>query len=265
MDKHHVLTAFDEQMRRDARPDGPGALVERVGDVVRQVDAEGGWNGVVWSDLDRQTATPAIIEQVRHFTALGREFEWKLYAHDQPVDLGGRLLAAGFLPEPEEALMVAPVRDLATDVRLPEGISLRLVTDTAGVDLVADVHEQAFGTGPSRIRRRLLAQLAGGPDRVVAVVAMAGDLPVCAARMELHQGTEFASLWGGGTVPAWRGRGIYRSLIAFRAGIADERGYHYLQVDASDQSRPILQRLGFVLLSSTTPYLYQLEPKRYPQ
>ncbi len=54
----------------------------------------------------------------------------------------------------------------------------------------------------------------------------------------------------------WRGRGLYRALIAFRARIAAERGYRYLQVDASDQSRPILERLGFVALTTTTPYVY---------
>ena len=35
-----------------------------------------------------------------------------------------------------------------------------------------------------------------------------------------------------------------------RARIAAERGYRYLQVDASDESRPILRRLGFVALST---------------
>jgi GNAT superfamily N-acetyltransferase len=125
------------------------------------------------------------------------------------------------------------------------------------VDLAADVHEQAFGTSVVRLRHRLLSQLAGKPETFSMVVAMAGDLPVCAARMELHPGTDFAGLWGGGTVPAWRGRGIYRALVAHRARMAAALGYRYLQVDASSESRPILQRLGFAALSTTTPHVYQ--------
>jgi GNAT superfamily N-acetyltransferase len=156
--------------------------------------------------------------------------------------------------------MVAGIHDLPSGVDLPKGVRLRPVTDPAGVDLVADVHERAFGTSGARLREQLLAQLAQTPDTVVMTVAMAGDLPVCAARMELHPGTEFASLWGGGTLPAWRGRGIYRALIAHRARIAAESGYRFLQVDASSQSRPILQRLGFVPLSTTTPYVYEQRP-----
>ena len=86
---------------------------------------------------------------------------------------------------------------------------------------------------------------------------MAGDAPVCGARMELRPGTDFAGLWGGGTDPRWRGKGIYRATVAHRARIAAERGYRYLQVDASDDSRPILDRLGFSTLCTTTPYVYR--------
>jgi GNAT superfamily N-acetyltransferase len=77
---------------------------------------------------------------------------------------------------------------------------------------------------------------------------------VCAARVELPAGTEFAGLWGGGTLPAWRGQGIYRALIAYRAGLAARRGYRYLNVDASPDSEPILRRLGFRCLARSTPY-----------
>ena len=257
-DSQGLLAEFDRRMRQEARPDGPGAVVERVGGVVRQSSAGGSWNAVLWSDLDEAGADAAIAEQVAHYTALGQDFEWKLYAHDRPADLGARLLAAGFTAEPQEALMIAPVAEQPTVVVLPEGVELRPVTGAAEVELLAQVHDSAFGEGRERIRERLLHQLAESPDTVSAVLAMAGEQPVCAARMELYPGTGFAGLWGGGTVAEWRGRGIYRALVAHRARIAAEAGYRYLQVDASDDSRPILARLGFVRVGSTTPYHYQV-------
>ncbi|GAA5021027.1 GNAT family N-acetyltransferase [Actinopolymorpha pittospori] len=257
VDSGVVLACFDQQMRRDAPPDGPGARVERADDVVRQVGGDAGWNGVLWSELDADTADAAIAAQVRHFRELGQEFEWKLYSHDRPVDLAERLRRAGFAAEPPETLMVAEVAALTTEVELPDGVDLRLITDPEAVDLVVDVHEQAFGEDGSRFRDSIRAQLAEQPDRVAVVLAVAGDVPVCAARMEMPPGTDFASLWGGGTLPTWRGRGIYRATVALRARIAAERGYRYLQVDASDQSQPILGRLGFVALSTTTPYVYE--------
>ncbi|MEU8945987.1 GNAT family N-acetyltransferase [Streptomyces sp. NPDC048489] len=256
MDHVAVLALFDRDMREDARPDGPGARVERVDKVVRQVGAEHGWNGVVWSDLDGVGADAAIADQVRYFTGLGREFEWKVYGHDKPENLGQRLRDAGFVAQPEETLMIAELGDLALDAQPPEGVRLLPVTDRAGVDLVADVHRQAFGTDSGRMRRQLLAQLTGEEDNVVAVVALAGDEPVSAARMEMAPGARFAGLWGGGTVESWRGRGIYRALVAHRARVAADRGYRYVQVDASSQSRPVLARLGFQPLTTTTPYVY---------
>ncbi|MEU2246635.1 GNAT family N-acetyltransferase [Streptomyces sp. NPDC019224] len=255
-----LLALFDRVMREHARPDGPGARVERVGDVVRQVGAAHDWQGVLWSspDLDADRADAAIAEQVAHCERTGcEEFEWKLYGHDRPGDLGARLLAAGFEAEEPETLLVAPVAELATAVRLPEGVRLREVRDEAGVELMARAHERAFGRDGSRLRRQVLDRLREDPEHFVALVAMAGDEPVSSARMELYPGTGFAGLWGGGTVEAWRGRGVYRALVAFRAGMAAERGYRYLQVDATEDSRPILERLGFTALTTTTPYLYR--------
>ncbi|MFE9682256.1 GNAT family N-acetyltransferase [Streptomyces sp. NPDC006285] len=255
MDHEAVLALFDREMREGAQPYGPDSVVERVGGVVRHVGPGQGWNGVLWSDLGESDADAAIAEQTRYFAELGREFEWKLYGHDRPDDLGERLRSAGFVPEPAETLMIAEAGELDLDAGPPPGVEVRPVTDAAGVDLVVDVHEQAFGTSGARLRHQLLGQLAESPDTVVAVVALAGDAPVSSARMEILPGTRFAGLWGGGTVEAWRGRGIYRALVAHRARIAADRGYPYLQVDASDQSRPILQRLGFVPLTTTTPYV----------
>lgn len=258
MDHDAVLAQFDRQMRRDAPAGGHGARVEQVGGVLRRVGADSDdWNGVIWSDLDEATADSAIAQQVGYFAALGREFEWKLYAHDRPGDLAARLRAAGLRSEPEETLMVARISDLPVDVEPPEGVRLVAVTDASGVALAADVHEQVFSTSAARLQQRMLSQLADTPEDIRIVVAMAGDVPVCAARLELNPGTDFASLWGGGTLAEWRGRGIYRALIAYRARVAAELGYRYLQVDASSESRPILQRLGFAALSTTTPYVFQ--------
>ena len=258
MDRGEVLAAFDAQMRVGAAAEGPGARVERVGGVVRNVAADpDGWSAVVWSDLDERTANAAIAEQVGYFGALGQSFEWKHYAHDHPVDLPARLIAAGLVPEPEEALMVAEVATLDTDAVPPPGVRLVPITDPAGVALLVRVHEEVFGEDHAALGRTMVAQLATEPKAMASVLAMAGDRAVCSARVSFHHGTEFASLWGGGTLPEWRGRGIYRALVAYRARLAREHGFRYLQVDALPPSRPILERLGFVRLTTTTPYVWR--------
>ncbi|MEW1905917.1 GNAT family N-acetyltransferase [Streptomyces sp. NPDC086147] len=260
-DPRELLDLYDRQLRREARPDGPGSRVERVGAVVRQTGPAHAWNGVLWSGLDAGDtagADAAVAAQIAHYRTAGLPFEWKLYGHDAPADLGDRLRAAGFTAGEPETLMAAEAAALPRDVPLPEGVELRAVTDEAGVGQVVEVHARAFGTDSAPIGRQLLDHLAVAPDAVAAVVAVADGEPVSAARLELHPGTDFAGLWGGGTVEGWRGRGLYRALVSHRARVAADRGHRYVQVDAAPTSRPILRRLGFLELTTTTPYTYEL-------
>lgn len=154
--------------------------------------------------------------------------------------------------------MIAAIDEITgalSSSELPPGIRLERVTDEAGLDRLIGVHETVFGGDESELRASLLAQLSSAPGTTDLVIAMAGDEPVSAARTDFVAGTEFAGLWGGGTLPRWRLKGIYRALVRYRAELAARRGYKYLTVDASDQSRPILERIGFERLAITTPYM----------
>ena len=256
MDPQAVLAAFDEQIRQGPEPEAPDGHVEHDDGVIRSISGADGWSGVTWSDLDQVSADAVIAAQIRRFSELRRAWEWKHYSYDQPPDLPERLLAAGFTREPAEALLVAEIADLTLDVPPPPGVELRPVVDKRGVEALVLVHDEVFGEDHSALGKTLLAGLARRPSTAAAVVAFAGQAPIAAGRVEFHRGTEFASLWGGGTVPAWRGRGVFRSLVAHRAALASRRGLRYLQVDAFPDSRPILQRLGFVELATTTPFTH---------
>jgi GNAT superfamily N-acetyltransferase len=257
MDRLAVRAAFDEQVRRHPAADPPDGRVEHDGTVIRTVSGAGGWSGVTWSELVPGSADAVIAAQISRFADLAGPWEWKHYSYDQPPDLPDRLLAAGFAAEPAESLLVAEIADLTLDVPPPPGVELRAVHDQYGVDALVAVHDEVFGGHYySGLGRTLLAGLASQPDAAAAVVAWAGQTPISAGRMEFHAGTEFASLWAGGTLPAWRGRGVFRSMVAHRAALAADRGVRYLQVDASRDSRPILQRLGFVELATTTPFTH---------
>ena len=51
-------------------------------------------------------------------------------------------------------------------------------------------------------------------------IAEVGGRVVCGGRLTPVAGTEFAGIWGGSTLPEFRGRGIYRALVAARAASA---------------------------------------------
>lgn len=260
MDRVAVLAAFNKQVRQSTAPDGTGATFEADGIVVRRLAPPGQeGSGIIWSDLDSANADGVIAEQIAIFGRHGREFEWKLYDYDRPADLADRLTKAGLAAQEPESFMVAGVSEVIESLRsaeLPEGVTALPVSDAAGLELVGRVRELVFNEDKSDLQESILAQLEHAPELVGIVLAMAGDLPVCAARIEFLPGTEFAGLWGGGTLPQWRGRGIYRALVRYRAELAASRGYKYLTVDASPDSRPILERVGFTRLAVTTPYVW---------
>jgi GNAT superfamily N-acetyltransferase len=135
---------------------------------------------------------------------------------------------------------------------------LRRIIDTDGLaDLIA-VQREAFGEDRRGMAQALARRL--GDPSLGLYVAYANLVPVAAARLEMPPGRFFAGLWGGGTLPGYRRRGIYRGLVAARAEEACRRGYRFLRVDARETSRPILERLGFVALTTITEW--RLSPER---
>jgi GNAT superfamily N-acetyltransferase len=161
--------------------------------------------------------------------------EWKYYSHDGP-ELRERLLAAGLEPEDEETVVVAEAGSIPPP---PDDVELRIVTDEF-VDLAAHVFGDRFDL----------------PEKAVAVVAVVDGKAVSGGRVDFEDGVEFAGLFGGITLPEYRGRGLYRATVAKRAELARERGYSLLYSDALPTSRPILERLGFVPITTTTPFVF---------
>jgi len=246
-----LLAAYDALVRRRPIPDAPDDAVEHADGVVRVVSASGGWSGVTYADLAGRVPASVIAAQIARIP--GR-WEWKHYAHDHPPDLAERLRAAGFEPEEPETLMVADLDTVALDAPAPPGIELRTVGPEGVDDLVA-VHDAVFGGSHADLGAVVLAGLPRGT--VVPVVAYDGPAPVAAGRLELYDGTPFAGLWGDSTLPSHRGRGIFRALVGVRAAAARERGFRYLQTDAMETSRPLFARLGFVELTTTTPFVWR--------
>ena len=262
IDPAAMLADYDLQLRGvPANPLPQGLHIERDGPLLRYTGSEhGGWvdyrdlGGLEGDDLD-----DLIARQVRVFAERYEPFEWKLHEHDLPADLAEHLLRHGFVPEDRETVVIAPVASVASvasDPVLLEGVRLREVTDRADFDRIAAMEHAIWHDDRSWLAGTLLSERAADPEAITIVVAEADGRVVCAAWVRFARGTDFASLWGGGTLPDWRGRGIYRAIVAYRANLAAERGFRYLQVDASEDSRPILERQGFVAVTTTTPFIW---------
>ncbi|WP_018351384.1 GNAT family N-acetyltransferase [Longispora albida] len=252
-----LLTAFDAATRGH-RPTGmpEGVVVTDDGPVHRVAGAP--WGGMVlYRDLGglEGAGLDALIARQRdYFAGRGEHFEWKTYAHDAPADLPERLLAAGFEAQEPEAVVIGYVEPLVTPVVLPEGVTLREVTERADLEKIGELEAAVWGGDWSGLVSGLEAELPDG--KLVIVVAEAEGQVVSAGWVRLTP-KPFASLWGGSTLAGWRRKGIYRALVAYRAKLASDGGFEYLQVDASPDSRPILERLGMSVVTTTTPYIWK--------
>lgn len=250
-----LLDLYDDQLRAaEVTNLPPGAHAEHDGPIVRVVGQHR--RGFVSGPRDlgvHGDALDALIARQRDFfAARGEEVEWKTRGHDLPADLPERLVAAGFAAEERETVLIGETAQLAA-MKQDDGITVREVTEDADMHRIAAMASEVWGDDRSWLAAELINRT---PDTVV-VVAEADGRVVSSARLVFEPGTDFAGLWGGSTLEEWRGRGIYRALVAHRAKVAHRRGVRYLQVDATEDSRPILQRLGFVAVTTTTPFVWQ--------
>jgi hypothetical protein len=202
-------------------------------------------------------ALDALIARVRdRFAARAQPVEWKTYSHDRP-DLPDRLRAAGFTPDDPETVVIGEASTLTTVGDPPADVTVRSTTDLADLHRIAAMESEVWNQDWSWMAEDLQTRIETAPQNIVILLAEAADRLVSAAWLVIMPGTEFAALWGGSTLASWRRRGIYRALVARRAQIATTLGIKYLQVDASKDSAPILQRLGLQSVTTTTPFIWR--------
>lgn len=252
MDDAELLALYDAQVRGTlgvrvpptwtVEQDGPvtRCVTPRDGFVMFTADARGLPHDELVALVDRTFAA---------FAAHGVDFEWKTFDHDRQ-DLVPLLLERGAQPEPHEALVLGETRLLAGEPVLPEGLTMRRVTGRADLERIAAMESEVWGEDWSWLADDLEERL----DSIEVLVVEDGDTVVSAAWLVPLGDTQVAGLWGGSTLAAYRGRGIYRALVAARATAALGHGCTVLQVDASEDSRPILERLGLRTVGGTTPY-----------
>lgn len=247
--------AYDDEVRATFAQHLPtGWRGETDGPVVRCLTDREGFAMLTRPavDVPLEELTALVDRTVAHFAADGSAFEWKTWDHDHP-GLRPLLLAAGAEAEDHEALVLGEAAPLATEPVLPDGITIRRVTEHADLEKIGALSTEVWGQDWSWLADELAARVAA-PDPTYVFVAEDGDLVVSAAWLEGVRGTRIAGLWGGNTLPAYRGRGIYRALVAVRARLALDLGHPILHVDATDDSRPILERLGLHVVGGTQPF-----------
>jgi len=186
-----------------------------------------------------------VIDEALAFLS-GTRFTWLVGPTSQPRDLTQRLHDRGLIDGGDGNLLSArlPLIGLRTapqlrivEVEQPE--TARLTVEITNSGATAAERAAMVSDRLEQVRR------SGG--QLGYLLGLVDDTPVATASYRYSSDGQTVYLSGAETVPAFRGRGIYQSLVAYRLAAAERRGCVYAAIRAQrDSSMPILMRRGFV-------------------
>lgn len=206
-----------------------------------------------------------IRAQIAHFEARGQDFEWKVYALDQPAALKPLLEAEGLVADEPEVFMLYALQSTAASRPRPRAwpaeVELRRIGTAAQLPDVLRVQERVWGRSFDWLHERLARSLQHA-ETISMFCAYADGEPIGSGWTDYPPGSRFPELHGGAVLPQWRGRGVYAALFQARFDEARARGFEWMAVDASPMSQPILQAIGFRPICATWPLRYRCTAAR---
>jgi GNAT superfamily N-acetyltransferase len=222
-----------------------------------------GPNHVSWVRCRPDEADDVIREALGIASARHLPVNWILDPDTEPPDFGDRLRAHGYVPEPgdEKAMVMVLLADANLEMPHVEGLAIHDgLADLESFTASEQVADEGFSGLPfgeaspiaSSRERRYANHCADGNRRIV--LATVGGEPAGSGSLTLL-GPNAAIINGGAVRPRFRGRGVYRALVAARLGIARDAGAAGLMVWGGHMSGPILAGLGFETVSWRSFYV----------
>jgi GNAT superfamily N-acetyltransferase len=260
-----ALIDFANQFRPEPGPGVEIIATPRFRATIQPDFPIAGPNNVSWIRCQAAQADETIRDARAIFASRHLPFMWTLDPGTEPPDFADHLAKRGVQPDPHGLESRVMVMSIEATVESPpiEGLEIRdalsdLETFRMADSAAAEAFEQDIpplprsGRGSGRgarqndyiamqDRRRLNFRAAGNRHLLLATVD--GE-PAGAAGMSVFPPAG-AILQGGAVRPKFRGRGIYRALVAARQEIARQSRVDGLTVWGGNMSAPILTGLGF--------------------
>jgi len=259
-----LLALYDETMRKHAHV--AGCAREQTTTVSRYTTSTGSLRYIMWHDFAPADAVRVVDEELRATEGHAKALMWKLYAHGAAPDaLRAALLNRGFAETDHCTLMMTPVdslvRALAATPSQAMKIQVRELTTAKDLDAYQNIWDDVWPDAPNaRYVDDYRVRIEQNDPGIVFFAGFAeNDNPVSSGYLFHHPGQPIGLLCGGSTKAAWRRQHAYTTMLAARVECAFARGVAYLAVEASPESRPILERLGFAPLSTLAFYEINVE------
>jgi hypothetical protein len=235
-----------EAMLYDYEPEWRPSGIEEVDRADVLAWKRPGWpawaNRVAYAKWDERSADAGIDELLAFFA--GVSFNWHVGPSSSPADLVDRLERRGLVVTARPRMMTVAL-PLPTGWPLNRDVSIQEVHDerTARSSLVNAQHS---GDDLERSVAERLAYLRLPSRRGGYLIATIGGVTVANAGYRYSSDGRCVYLTGAETVEGFRRRGVYKTLIAYRAAAAARRGCTVASILANvETSAPILARHGF--------------------
>jgi GNAT superfamily N-acetyltransferase len=180
-----------------------------------------------------------VIDEIHeHVRAHGRTAcSWEVGSSATPPGLVDLLLQRGLYDDPHNPLHIGMALSGELAGPPPAGIEVRRVRSQEDELVNARIGAIAFEEDE-------VVPKPYDPDSpIVSYLAFIDGVPVGRATGTFSE--YGVTLFGGSTLPEWRGRGVYKALVHARLRDAAERGSPVAVTQAGQMSRPILEKLGF--------------------
>jgi len=216
-------------------------------------------NLVGMADFTKQNVSGGIQTVTDYYRKEGKTFGWLVGQSSRPVNLGERLLAAGFTRVEEESMAGMVLQDLYHPIPQNPDIRVEQVS-IAEWDSNVSMMAKAYGFG-------MTEETVGGiirffesmGERTQPYLAYAtdSDEPISFSASYYDEGGEVVLLGGAATIEAYRGKGVYSSMVAKRLEDARQKGFTTAVIQAvKGTSAPICAKLGFEAVSEIDFYIY---------
>ncbi len=239
---------YNETMRRNTRV--PGMVREQTPYTVRYTNPHGSLRYVLWHDFPIALTEQIVAEEIADAKVHAGALCWRVHADDSPCNaLVASLLAAGFERDADATQhFISPDALVANTAQIvcPEGFEIRELVSPYELEDYIGVWDDVWpGMPNARYVNDYQLLMESGERGPRFWAAYEGGLAVASAYIIHPTGNAMALLCAGVTRRSYQRRGLYHALVRARAQAATAAGVTTLCVDASSESAPVLQKLGF--------------------
>lgn len=241
----------------------PGGEIQRDAELVRFSTQRSFFNGVHharFANDEKAYVDAKIAETLAYFRARALSCMWVIGPSVRPVNLATRLLEHGLTFLNEAPALVLDLNAADEDAPALEGFAIREASNAEELLPLLELEAQCFDV-PAEIAHHYydtyVATGFGSGQAWHHYIGMLHGRPVAMAALLLHAGV--AGIYGVGTIPEARRRGIGASLVQYAMHEARAAGYRVALLTPTDMSLRIYQRLGFQQHCAFQFYLWRPE------